>query len=51
MELATITTGCDTTGFSNLDYTDDLPDSLAQAGMSNESWQSFLQGANVSVKF
>jgi hypothetical protein len=50
MELATITTHSET-GFSDPGYTDVLPDSLAQAGMSKESWQSFIQRANNSVKF
>ena len=50
MELATITAFSDT-GFSDPEYKDSLPYSLAEAGITEELWKTFISGANEAVKF
>lgn len=49
-ELATITANSET-GFSNPKYSDELPQALADAGMSQDSWAKFIARANEAVKF
>jgi hypothetical protein len=50
MELATIAAFTET-GFSDPVFNDSLPTSLAEAGMTEEQWTTFLKSANNSVKF
>lgn len=50
MELTTISAFSET-GFSDPKYSTALPQSLADAGLSQDSWTKFIVGANEAVKF
>lgn len=50
MEVATISAFSET-GFSDPKYATELPQALASAGLSQDSWSKFIANANEAVKF